>query len=565
MMSPNILFVNLLSLPYLYLEQCLKGESRYDQELVMPKGILYLSASVKARNRAARIHLLDYVLGFKESFSAYSDIRHFVQGEAEKYRHLDPNIVAISLMFSSSHRFFDLVLETLKGLWPGAVTVAGGVHATNCTRTLLRHKDLDCVVRGEGEVAFPEVVEQLCEGREVKVKGVYHRGNITATGSLELADHVTHLDSLPFPHWELLDTEPYMTSGGWERDMGDALPRSSATVLTTRGCPHKCTYCSAHTVHGRKVRYRSVENVMSEMALLHKRYGVNLFVPEDDYFTANKGRVLGLLREIRKLGIPNLEMQFTGGININSMDEDILENMIGVGTKMLTLALESGSPFVQKHIIKKNVDLDKTRDLIRLCREKGIITRCNVIFGFPGETRELMEEGIEYVKGLGADWYAVLIAAPLIGSEMYNQFLKRGCLKEDVYQWSRTGFQERTFDTEEISALELKELVYRVNLDVNFVNNINLRNGNYQLAVLLFKDVVRNYPFHIFGWHGLYRALRAMGDSLGAARALRTMWERVESDNRSKEMYLKYHDLMHLESCPIVLEGSPRRSATARS
>ena len=363
--------------------------------------------------------------------------------------------------------------------------------------------------------------------------------------SLSLAEQMEDLDMLPFPDWDLLDIENYVNASGWGRRIGkDSALRRIATILTTRGCPFRCTFCSAHTVHGRKVRYRSAKNVLEEMKVLYEKYRVTLFVPEDDLFTANRTRVLTLLKEIHNLNIPGIEMQFTGGLNVNTMDEEILDAMITSGTRVVTLAIESGSEFVQKHIIKKNVDLNKARYLVHLCREKGLIVRCNIILGFPGETRQLMEETVDYVRNLGADWYAFLIAAPLIGTEMYKQFLEKGYLKEDVYMWSSVGFEDRWFDTDEISAEGLKELTYRINLDINFVNNINLRNGDSDRAILLFNDIVRAYPFHIFGLYGLHKAYKGKGSIEEAERIIQTIRRLIKTDERAYNLYEKYSDII---------------------
>lgn len=267
-------------------------------------------------------------------------------------------------------------------------------------------------------------------------------------------------------------------------------------------------------------------------------------MPQDDYFTANRHRVIQLLKDIKGLNIPDIEMQFTNGININSLNEEILDAMIGNGTKMLTLALESGSDYVQKNIIKKNVDLEKAKEIVKLCREKKIITRCSVIFGFPGETKELMQETVAYLNKMGADWYIVIKFAPLIGSELYYYLKQNNYIKESVEFWSNTGFQDRSFDLESITAAELEQFTYRLNLELNFINNVNLTSGNYDRAILLFQDIINNYPFHIFGWFGLFQAYNGLNNLAEANKAKQRIIHLINTDIRSKEMYSKHGDLL---------------------
>ncbi len=156
----------------------------------------------------------------------------------------------------------------------------------------------------------------------------------------------------------------------------------------------------------------------------------------------------------------------------------------------------------------------------------------------------LLERAVASLRTIGADWYVFLIAAPLIGSEMYKQFLKKGYFKEDVYMWSSVGFSDRRFDTDEMSAEDLKEFVYRTNLDINFVNNINLRNRNYDRAILLFNDIVQAHPFHIFGLYGLYQAYKGKGNLAEAKKLIQTIRRQIKTDERAGELYTKYGDLI---------------------
>ena len=539
--KPNILFVNLLPYTYGHIEQVLKGSFLHRAALAMPMGSLYLSSYLKAHNDVGKIELLDFPRQF-DKLTSYSSIDEFAKEETMRYADSKPDIIAISLLFSASHPFFDLVLKISKEIWPKALTVVGGLHATNCPKYLLKYESIDYVVLGEGEIALSKMVKQYASNEQISVRGVYDKSNIKMSQPLLLADGAEDLDILPLPDWELIDMEAY-AKGGFRNNVAGFVAKS-ATIITTRGCPLKCTFCSAHTVHGRKVRYRSAEKVLEEIKLLNKRYGISIFTPADDFFTANKQSTLKILRGMKHLDIPDIEMQFTNGVNINSMDEEILDSMIDVGVRIITLALESGSEYVQKNIIKKNVNLRKAKELVLLCRRKGITTLCNVIFGFAGETKELMEETADYIRTLGSDWYAIIIAAPLIGTELYEQFLEKGYIKEDVYMWSSTNYFERTFDTNDISAVQLNEYTYRLNLDVNFINNINLRNGNYDRAITLFRNIVEAYPFHVFGLYCIHLAYKRKGNAKEANDALVKIREVLKNDIRSKTMYEKYKDLL---------------------
>jgi radical SAM superfamily enzyme YgiQ (UPF0313 family) len=543
-MKPNVLLINLPYRPVEFLVENAPGKSMLSRSpLTMPMGILYVSSYLKAHNDVGSVSLLDYRAAL-DGLSNYRSLEEFFREEARKGVSFAPDVIGVSLNFSLSHGVFEMVMKQLKALWPKAVTVVGGNHATNVAWYLLAHGSADYVLRGEGEIAFSELVRQFAEGRPIDVRGVYRKGAPVDRKDLVLASPVQDLDSMPFPDWDLLDMERYVTQGRRRALKEDEAEARVATLLTTRGCPFMCTFCSAHTVHGRKVRTRSEASVVREVETLYKKYGVTAFVVEDDLFTASKKRLLSILEAVHALNIPGLDFQTGNGVSVNATDEGILDALIKVGARSITIAIESGSLYVQKHLIKKNVNLRKVRDVVRWCHDRSLIVRAFIMFGFAGETKEHMNETVQYMKDLGADWYVINLATPLPGTEMYDQFLSKDCFKEDVAFWSQTITSQRAFDTAEITGAELTEFGYRVNLEVNFLNNVNLRNGNYDRAIALFSDMAKLYPFHIFAWYGLHQAYKQKGDMARSAEALQKIKSLLATDSRSREMHEKYGSLL---------------------
>jgi len=544
MARPNILFVNLPSIPYHNIEQFFSDESKVPQSRAMPLGILYLSSYLKKYGNPGHIGLLDYVFHIN-SIKENKNIDDFVRGCAEQYTNFVPDILAFSVIFSSSHLFFEHTLKRLKEKWPDTTCVIGGTHATNCTQYLLENKNIDYVVRGEGENAFCSFVDQHTNADSIVVKGIYDKYNIQKDSMLELAEHVSELDQIPFPDWSILNMEYYINAKvNRKRDLGDAGKKKSASIMTTRGCPFMCTFCSSHTVHGRKMRFRSVENVVSEVSLLNERYGVNLFIPEDDLFTVKKKRVVTILNGLKNLSIPGFEIQFPNALSINTLDEELLDILIDTGMGYAQLAIESGSKYTQKNIIKKNCDIDKAKHLVKYLRKQGIVVRCFFILGFPGEDKILMEETIKYAKELEADWCSFQIANPLIGSEMYNQFVGRGEISEEPEFWTKTIYENRAFDTKEFSAKELLGIAYYANLDVNFVNNYNLIHGNYKRAIELFEDILKFYPFHIFALYFISQCHHEMEEYGQAEKTMDRIRELIKKDKNARDLFDKYGYLL---------------------
>jgi len=544
--KPNILFVNFPNVPLEYMFEHLSSDTFLTLKKSMPLGILYLSSYLKKHNEIGHTGILDYA-GFCEEAKHCKSIEEFILNRAHSSVGFTPDVILCSLMFSVSHVFCMKAVESFKRIWPKSVIVVGGVHATNYTKGLLGNAHIDFVFRGEAEIALSEFMRQFSSEDPIDVAGVYSTQDSMCEAPLELCEFVQDLDEIPFPDWDLIDMNvytriSYVTITGHEVERNREI--RSSVILGTRGCPGRCTFCSQHTTHGRKIRYRSVENVIEEIKTLNGKFGVTTFVPNDDMFLSGGKRDLTLLTAIQGLHIPNLDMQFPNGLHVNSMNEDTMRAFKNVGTKVVNLAIESGSDYVQRHLVKKYVNLEKAREVVKSFRRLGIFTRCFFILGFPCETKEQMRETIEYAKSLQADWCDFFEAIPLIGSEMHEQYKEMGCISDDSCDWSRIHFLGRSFDSPEIRADELKELTYRANLECNFLNNYNKRAGDYKKAISLYRDIVERYPFHAVAWYSIMECYEAMGDEAKSKEVSDTIDRLIETDSLAADMYRKYSDLM---------------------
>lgn len=544
-MKTNILFINLPAISIKEFDKIIRHNSTIYQPISMPLGIMYISSYLKKNNisNINNIGILDYVSNV-DQINKYKSVKEFILNIAKKNINFVPDILAFSLIFSASHPFFNLCVKILKSIYPHAIVIVGGTHATNCCNLLIKNKYVDYVLRGEGEIGFSEFIKQYSNSDYINVKGIYFKQNINNTKNLEITDYIVDLDCFPFPDWDLINMNKYITNKGRKKNIGNVSESKLASIVTTRGCPFMCTFCASHTVHGRNLRFRSVENIISEIKLLYNKYDVTLFIPEDDLFTAKEDRVIKLLSEVKSLKIPNLQLQFTNALSIHTLNKNIMDALIDTNMNIVYLAIESGSNYIQKYVIKKNVDLIKTKEIVKYLKSKGVIVRCYVILGFPTETKKQMYETINYVKSIGVDWCSFCIATPLLGTEMYNQFIELGYIKDNMNIWANTTFTERKFDTKEILAKELNELVYKANIDCNFINNTNKINGLYQKAINLYKDIVETYPFHIIGWYCMMECYKFMNDIKNVKQIKDKINKLIKDDKRANEMFIKYSNLM---------------------
>lgn len=530
---PRVLFINPPSAPYTSVVQVLdKKMPTVLQPIAMPMGILYLSATLERDIPGIEICIVDFAKALRELIAEEerdpTDFDAFAANVLAEQVPDDfvPDVIGMSILFSTAHRSTGHIADAVKRLWKDAPVVVGGMHATNAADALLKMPSVDFVCRGEGESIIAELVQRMRSLDDPEsIQGIFDQKKLQAAGpvrgmGLESAPLIDDLDEIPLPAWHLLPMGEYVQSIGSRVRRLDTIEQDGeATIVTTRGCPFSCTFCSSWTVHGRKMRVRSAANVVQELEILHERYGVGLVIPEDDLFTVKKPRIIELCNAVADRFDGSIGFQFPNGLSVATLDEDVIDGMIRMGMKLANIAIESGSAEVQRNIIKKNCDLERARHVVQICRDKGIFTRCYFIIGFPGETLEQIEETFAFASSLPSDWNVFNIAAPLIGSEMYAQMLSRGDI-DDTYNWDSAFFHERSFDTKEIEAEHLKELVYASNIKINFFNNHALRTGDYQRAISMFQEILLSYPSHLIAQYCIAIAQRDMGDEQGFRESL---------------------------------------------
>ncbi len=532
MKTPKVLFITPPSVPYSWVIKMLKNkktsegrklEGNYNQTIAMPMGLLYLSAVLERDITGIDIKIID----FSKKSVEFSDIdgrfptnlveitRTWITEEIDE--NWIPDFVGISVLFSTAHRTTLEISGGIKTVFPETPIVIGGMHATNSVEKLLKCPSIDYICRGEAESIITELAIAFKNNHDPeKVIGVYGRKKfnkefLTNFEKLkETSPLIDNLDEIPFPSWHLLPMNEYIKPSGRARKIDTISQDGEATIMTTRGCPFHCTFCASWTVHGRKMRYRTTQNIIDEISVLYNKYEIRSLVPEDDLFTVKKDRIIDLCRAVKK-NFPDISFQFPNGLSVATLDDEVISEMINMGMTVATISIESGSNFFQRKIIKKNANLDRARKVVQSARDQGVLVRCYFVIGFPGETKEMMQETIDFAGSIAADWCVFNIASPLIGSEMFDQYYDTGHI-DDSFNWDESFYHDRLFDTEEISADELVKLHHRANIKTNFFGNYNFRLGYYERLITLFNDIISSYPEHIVAHYCLGIAYKEMDD-----------------------------------------------------
>jgi len=395
----------------------------------LPLGIASLAGWL---GEQVEVGVLDCALeGYKQIIDLGEGLIRFGLSNSEiisRILEFEPDLVGFSCLFSSQFSIIRQLVKDLKNQAPEILTVCGGTHPSFLPESCLLSTELDFIVLGEGEQALSGLIQALNQGnnlKEIPSLAFKEEGKVWVHPQ---RSYLENLDQLPFPARHLFPVEKYFKIN----IPMQSLSRSSRNlaVATSRGCPYRCQFCSS-TIHwGGRYRARSPENVISELKELKERYNLEEVKFEDDNLTARKGRARKIFQGMIEERL-NLKWNTPNGIAVWTLDEEMLELMKESGCYELTVAVESGDDEVLKKIVKKPVDLERTREMVKVIKKLGIETSGYFIIGFPGETREQIYHTIEYARSLELDRCYIFIFTPLPGTPLAEQARRMGALGSD--------------------------------------------------------------------------------------------------------------------------------------
>ncbi len=312
----------------------------------------------------------------------------------------------------------------------GAITILGGPHLTLMPDESLMRAEVDFVARGEAEETLVEFADAIGAQHAVplqmsipNIKGLSYRdssGKIIHNPPRLLAQN---LDAIPFPAYQLFKIERYTNL----QPLTDGLdPHARAyTIVTSRGCPYKCTYCSK-PITGNTWRARSVDKVLAEWKMLVEDFGATEIGVTDDIWNLNLNRAKEICRGLIELGLNRVPWITIHGMKVNHTDAELFQLMKRAGCTRVGFGVESGDENIIKSVIKKAQTLDQVRAAFRNAKAAGIETMGFFIFGMPGETEETMEKTIRFALELDPDVANFMMAAPYPGTELWDLLQREG-------------------------------------------------------------------------------------------------------------------------------------------
>ncbi|MBN1244600.1 cobalamin-dependent protein [Candidatus Bathyarchaeota archaeon] len=428
----------------------------------LPLGLMYIAAVLD--KAGYKVEILDaFMTG--SSFRKIGDtiiVGMPYERVKEEIRRRKPDIVGIANPFTCQVEHAIKVSSITKEVDPSILTVAGGPHVPAVPVEFMEEaENIDIAVIGEGEYAMLDIVK-VAEGTKKisDVKGIVYRENGTITQNAP-RPFIKNLDELPFPAYHLVDMEQYLSSNkiGY-RSFKDR----SVSMITSRGCPFNCCFCSVHLHMGKTFRAHSVNYVISHIEHVVNKYKVKTIFFEDDNLTFDLKRFEAICDQIIEKRI-KFNWETPNGIRADYLTRGLLEKMKKSGCQSVFFGIESGDQYVLDNIIDKSLNLKTVVEVAKMCKEIGISTAAFYIIGFSGEKKEHMLRTVEFALRLKKEYDVGMllhVATPSLGTRLYKECKEKGYIQGDLTSRAFAEVRQTRgmplISTEDFMASEVKEI-----------------------------------------------------------------------------------------------------------
>lgn len=396
-----------------------------------PLGIAYMAGVLQENN--IDVEILD----------ASAEDMDFKDVEKELLKR-KPDLVALTALTPTIGRALETA-QVVKETLPDSIVVMGGYHPTFNFIETLEDENVDIVIRGEGEYIMLNLVQALENQSSLHdVKGiVFEDKNSKEIVVNPEAPLIQDLDELPFPALNLLPMKKYRLL-----DMDTHM----TTMITTRGCPMQCSFCSSAAMHGKKIRERSVENIVDEIEYLKTNYDIDTIAFMDDTFTLKKRKVMAICDEILKR---NIEIMWGCTSRVDTLDEKLLKKMKEAGCITIFIGVESADQ-QQLDNMCKSTTIAKIENAFKIAHKLKIRTIASVALGMPGDTKEIMNKTVKFVHKLKPNYAIYSLATPYPGTRFYKEAFEKNLIK--IKDWSKYTLITPILETIDCSLNDMRKI-----------------------------------------------------------------------------------------------------------
>lgn len=381
-------------------------------------GMGYISSYIK-KNSSHSVNLIDL-----------RDLRGWNHYESE-LRERMPDIVGIycnTVNYENSLKCAQMAKKQ------GKIVIMGGPHATLDPHSLINTGFVDSVIVGEGEVSFLKAVNDIEAGRVID--------------KVIQGEKIDNLDDIPFPDRDLYNMDRILNNAGIF-----PYPNRYIGIVASRGCYYNCSFCQPleRKIFGRKVRMRSVANIIEEVKNIIKKYDANFIMFECDTLTTKKGWALELCKAMRSIGI-----KWGAQSRADTIDDELAREMYKAGCMVLFIGFESGSQRMLD-LLRKGITPEKSIKAGKICRDNKILIFANYMLGMPTETTSDLDMTYEMIKKIKPELHSPSYFAPIPGSDLFDYCKEKELIKVTSFE----GFVRNPIN-EKIKGIDYKTLdVYR--------------------------------------------------------------------------------------------------------
>jgi radical SAM superfamily enzyme YgiQ (UPF0313 family) len=444
-----------------------------------PIGLAYLAASLKFNGYEVEIldcqtsekksvpippelsYLKDfYSFNDRSPFKLYTGYYHFGMNWdeiREKIKGSKARVFGISSSFTPYYQEALEIARIIKEWDHKKIVVMGGCHVSCDPESVLESRWVDYVVLGEGEVRFPYLLKQMERGagghaKEIDGIGFKENGEIRIN---PLSTFIEDIEGFPFPARELLDLNRYRIGR-----------KRSTMIITSRGCPHGCAYCSTHLVMGPSFRSRSPESILQEMVECTHRFHIRGFDIEDDNFTFDQGRAKRLMSlVVETFGEGSLELSAMNGVSFDSLDKELLTLMRKAGFSAINLSFVSADPSFRERMGRPGAT-SNFDNILKDAEEVGLNVVAYALLGIPGQSIEEMVDTVIYLMGKKA-LIGPSVFYPTPGTSLFEQCKAEELLPSHASQWRSSALP---IETEDFNRLDIVTL-FRLARVINFIKS----------------------------------------------------------------------------------------------
>ncbi len=499
---------------------------------IMPYGILSCIAYIKANTHFdIEFKVLDLNT---ESCGSLSQEDIIVKTLVD----FKPDVVGISVLFNNLVNQLLNISSIVKKTTSECIVIAGGTCASNdYTSIFATTENIDGICYSEGEIPLLRLLSAEDMHKQLYVDPSFITQNSLIEKKTPTASFVDDLNQIPFLDYSLVNVKSYETYRIGTMTFND--DDVAISIHTTRGCPFNCIFCCSFNTHGKKLRYMSAKYTLDFVNNMIDSYGLTFLNIEDDNFFVNKKRAKRIMKDLvvlkqqgklKCVNILNVAVQY--------IDEEIVELFKALDINNVSISSEHGTEYMLNNIIEKPCSLDQIKKVVGLLKKYDVNHSATIVVGIPGEREIDRLEAVKFYLELGVDWVSIMIATPLKGSRLYEQCIENGYINPKDLSYANV--RRSIINTPDISASEITEKAYLMNLELNFVNNYRMRIGDYMQAITRFSDLASRHEDHAFAHYYLAEAYKGVGNKNKCSEQSDCFFEIVNRVPKWKEYALHF-------------------------